>query len=841
MASPTLAPRGPRTRRILLRVLLGVLLVAGLALAGTGLWFYAVATSSLAQLDGTVQLKGLSAPVTIRRDQHGVPHIIAATPDDLFFAQGFVTAQDRLWQMDINRRFAAGELSEAFGANFFGTDMLKVDKAQRTLQLRRVAERALAALPPRERGHLEAYTRGVNAAMAIQRAHLPIEFRMLGYQPKPWTAEDSMIAVMNIVQALNHGFYADELAREKVAAKVPPELLKDLYPNTSWRDHPPTAKSRRISPDDQNPDDEDDMDDDSAVTRLRHWRDLLPLPHGTGEEERFVPGSNNWVVSGAFTVTGKPLLANDMHLEHHIPNVWYEAHLELSQPVDGQAFNAVGVTLPGFPYVIAGHNQRIAWGYTNLGPDVEDVYIENFNAAGDYQTPQGWQQPEHRREVIKVKGAPDVVLDVVVTRHGPIITDIVPGGETRKLALHWQIYDEKLPPALVYWEIDTATNWAEFRNAWSHHVTPSLNVVYADVDGHIGYQATGAIPIRNGWDGNLPVSGADGAHEWAGYIPFEDLPQVLDPGTGVLATANARVSPDGFKYVMSNQWFPPYRQERIYRMLQSGRKFAAADMLPLQMDAYSDYDRFTAERIVYAVDHSRQPSERAKKAAEILRSWDGRVVPETPAPVLTTMTRKYLWQLLLEPYMGPPDKVASNGRPNRVVSGVYKEYSWGMQSVAMENLLLRQPQRWLPKSYANWDELITAALEKAVGDKDAPANLEKWTYGRQAPMYLQHPLFGAVPVLSHWSGPGVVPQAGNSFTVKQAGRGFGASERFTVDLADLDNSSSDIVTGQSGQIFSPYYMDQWSAWSEGTAIPLPFTDAAVQKATTHTLVLQPAK
>jgi penicillin amidase len=809
------------------------------ALAGSAAWFYSVARSALPRLEGSIPVRGLSAPATITRDRQGVPHIVAATPDDVFFAQGFVTAQDRLWQMDINRRFAAGELSQVLGASFFGSDILKVDRAQRTLLLRPVARRALAALPPRERAHLEAYARGVNAAMDQQRAHWPMEFRLLGYAPQPWTAEDSMLVVLNIVESLNHGTYADDLAREKVAARVPPELLKDLYPNTSWRDQPPTAKPRRISADDPTPDEEDEMDEDSAITHLRRWRDLLPLAPVSGDEEKFVPGSNNWVVSGAHTVSGRPLLSNDMHLEHHVPNVWYEAHLRLSQPSEGKPYDAAGVTLPGFPYVIAGHNQHIAWGFTNLGPDVEDVYVEEFNVAGDYRTPQGWQQPERYREVIKVKDAADVALDVVVTRHGPIITDVVP-DETRKLALRWNIYDPKLPPSLVYWELNTARDWNEFRAAWSRHVTPALNVVYADVDGHIGYQATGMIPIRNDWDGSLPASGADDAHEWAGNIPFAELPQVFDPPSGILATANARITPDGYAYMTGNQWFPPYRQERIYRMLSSGRKFGAADMLALQMDVYSDFDRFTAERIVYAIDHARQPSENARKAADILRTWDGRVMAGSPAPVLTNVTRRYLWQLLLEGYLGAPDPENAAQPVRRVVRGVYKEYSWGMQSVALENLMSRQPPRWLPKGFANWDELITAAVEKALTSKDAPRHPSRWTWGKFLPLTLQHPLFGAVPGVGRWVGPGTIPQDGNSFTVKAAGRGFGASQRFTIDLGDLDASLSNIVTGQSGQLFSPHAMDQWRAWYEGASFPLAFSDAAVNSLAAHTLTLQPA-
>ena len=306
-----------------------------------------------------------------------------------------------------------------------------------------------------------------------------------------------------------------------------------------------------------------------------------------------VIGSNNWVVSGAHTVSGKPLLSNDMHLGHQMPNLWYEAHLRCGN------FDAAGVTLPGLPYVIVGHNQRIAWGFTNIGPTVEDVYVETFNPDGQYLTPEGWKAPEHRSEVIHVKGKPDVMVDVAVTRHGPVITELIP-GETRKLALRWTLYDGTHDP---FFEVDSAQNWEQFRNAFSAFDAPGQNVVYADVEGNIGYQATGKIPIRASGDGSLPENGSDNAHEWTGYIPFDKLPRAYNPPSGIIATANSRITPDGYPYSISTGWEAPWRSARIYRVLESGKKFSSADMLALQTDIYSEADRYFAERFVYSVDH----------------------------------------------------------------------------------------------------------------------------------------------------------------------------------------------------------------------------------------------
>ena len=811
------APRRGRARGFLrFLLLLAVLLLV--ALAGAGLWLYTSARAALPQLDGTLPVAGLSAPVTVIRDAQGVPHISAADLHDLFLAQGYVTAQDRLWQMDMSRRYASGELSEILGEPF-----LRLDRRQRVLGLRATAERMVAATSPEQRAQVQAYVDGVNAFLRSHTGRLPLEFRVLRYQPRPWTLADCYVIGLNMSELLSHPIDS-QVVREKVLARLGAERTADLYPARSGRDHPPGVDPKELPPPTSRDEDDDDQGDEparaSSVSRA--------LPPASEQVLRavlsgeFTPGSNDWVVAGARTVSGKPLLSNDMHLPHSIPNVWYEAQLEAGD------FDVAGVTLPGSPYVVAGHNRHIAWGFTALVADVHDLFVETFNAAGQYQTPQGWQRPEHRREVIHVKGKPDAVLDVVVTRHGPIVTPLI-AGERRHLALQWTAYDVaafRFP----FFDLNRARDWEEFRQAFSPLISPVLNVVYADSDGHIGYQAVGRIPVRKTGDGTLPVAGADGAHDWTGYIPFDALPRVFDPPSGALATANNRVTPDGYPYFVTAQWFPPYRAERIYQVLESGRRFSPADMLELETDIHSDFDRYCAERFVSAVDHAAKASPRARRAADLMRGWDGRLSLDSVAATLETRARAELLRLLLRSRLGPLwDELTVPERPAL------------MSGSGLEEILLHEPARWLPPAYHDYNQLLAAAVEAAVGEKEAPRDLASWRWGDASPIVLAHPLLGRIPVLSRWAGPGRQPQSGGSYTVKQVGRAFGPSQRMTVDFSDFDRSTLNLVTGESGQILSPHFTDQWKAWYEGSTFTLPFSDEGVRRAAKHTLTLTPAK
>ncbi len=807
---------------------LAVLGICALACAGATGWLYSIARSSLPQLDGKLQVAGLSAPVTVIRDAHGVPVIQATNFQDLFFAQGYVTAQDRLFQMDGMRRFAAGELSQVFGDDF-----LEHDRQQRILGLRLAAQKTLEAGSADVRSHIEAYARGVNAYIESHRDRLPLEFRILRYSPRPWTAADSALIATQMVEDLSTS-PRHALTREKILAKLGPELTADLYVNSSWHDRPPTVSRPNLEQDSSGDDEDDEEDDDSgpdsSVARLTP--DPAFPPESVFDDRPWVLGSNNWVVSGAHTVSGKPLLSNDMHMRHEMPNLWYEAYLRCCKSGDNN-FNVTGVTLPGYPYVVVGHNERIAWGFTNLGPTVEDAYVETFNSAGEYLTPDGWKQPERRREVIHIKGKPDVVMEVAVTRHGPIVTELVP-GETRQLALRWTLYDGIRSPLF---DLDSAQNWGQFRHALSEFDAPGQNIVYSDVDGNIGYQAAGKIPIRASGDGSLPENGSDNAHEWTGYIPFEKMPSIFNPPSGIIATANSRITPDGYPYSISTEWEPPWRTARIYRVLESGKKFSAADMLALETDIYSEPDRYFAERFVYAVDHAKDASPRAKTAAEIMRQWDGRMTADSAAPTIEYRARAELARLLLEPKLG----VTPTDQQQLQTTLSWRSYSWMMNSIWLENVVQHQLQRWLPATYANYDELEAAAVEAAVNDPHTPKDLNSWKWGKFNPVEIQHPIFGRIPLLRHWSGPGLQQQSGSEFTVEAASRTHGPSERMTVDLANLDQSTLNLVTGEAGNFLSPYSMDQWDAWYKGFTFPWPFSEPAVEKARVHQLALEPGR
>jgi penicillin amidase len=830
----------PAKASLVLRWVIAVLFLLLIAFLGFDFWFYRAARASMPQRDGAIQLAGLTAPVTVTYDHVGVPNISAANLPDLFFAQGYITAQDRLWQMDMTRRFAAGDL-----AVILGREYLKYDREQRILGLRQVAQEAAANMAPQTRAQFESYAAGVNAYIEQHRKTLPLEFRFLGYFPYAWTVEDSLLAGLSMTEFLNHGLYKNKLEKEKILAKLGPEMTADLFVNSSWRDHPPGADGGSIElPEAPSPEEEEDPSaranrgkESIALVRgkqiprgLKSARDDNHhgsgiygsalhdfAPYGSVLDEHLRPGSNNWVVSGAHTASGKPLLSNDMHLDLEIPNVWYEAHLTAGD------FDVAGVTLPGVPYVIVGHNRRIAWGFTNLGPNVEDLYIEKFNERGEYLTPQGWMKPEHRREIIRVKGGREVTLDVVTTRHGPIISDLVP-GQTRKLALKWTAYDLQ-SSRIPFFAIDSARDWQEFEAAFSQFGAPGQNVVYADVDGHIGYQATGFIPIRASGDGSVPVPGDDDAHEWTGYVPYDKLPSVYDPPSGIIATANGRTTPDGYPYELSIEWIAPYRTQRIYKLLNATKKFTPADMLAIQTDVVSAFDQFCAERLVYAVDHTPHASQRAKAAADLMRNWDGTMDVDSAAATVSFFSRTKLKELLLRPRLGEE----------------WKQYRWFMSPVWLENVMTHQPPRWLPPGYSGYDELLTRAVEEAVDDAGATRSLAAWRWGRVHRVDVKHPFWSHVPILKKGAGTGSQPLSGDGETIKQVSPHFGPSERLTVDFANLDGTTLDVVNGQSGDIFDEHYNDQWDAYYHGRTFALPFSPAEVQQAGVHRLMLEPQR
>jgi penicillin amidase len=794
--------------------LLALLLVA--ATAGV-LWLRAAEKAALPVLDGDVHVAGLSAPVTVRRDAHGVPHIEAATQDDLFLAQGYVTAQDRLWQMDTLRRNANGELAEILGPS-----LLKHDKVQRVLQLRNTARRIYANLPAADRVLLDDYARGVNLFIDQHPGSLPAEFRLLFYRPRPWTGVDSISIGLMMVQILDTHWNV-KLEREQIAAKLDdPKLEADLYPVGSWRDHPPTGVQVDLSqPHPQPPpSSEDDEDDDRTQTRnatqpAAH-EDLNPLWTSLGLPDcaDCAPGSNNWVIAGRHTASGKPLLSNDMHLGLTEPNVWFIADLR------APGYHAAGVTAPGMPFVIAGHNQHVAWGFTALYADVQDLYVEKLDGKGNYQAVDGsWKPLTVDREVIHVRGGKDVTLDVQSTAHGPLLNPLFT-RETRPIALKWTLYDSALN-TLPFYAMNVASNWAEFSAALATWCWPTQNVVYSDDQGHIAYHDAGRVPQRPAGLEGVPIQ--DAKHEWQGYIPYDQMPNAADPPSGFLATANSRVTTEKSPYLLTLEWESPYRVERIYKALEGRDRLTPQDLLAVQTDIYSEVDQELGHRFAYAIDHTPGVDDRLKKAADLMRSWDGRLTTDSAAASIVTQARYALWPLILEPKLGKDAE----------------DYRWSESNFAEEEIVMHASPDWLPPGYKNWDALLTEAVRKGMEKGKAPENMADWAYGSWHVVDIEHPLAGFLPLVGRVAGTGAQPLSGDTTTVKQVGRDFGPSQRFTMDWSNIDGSTENIVLGESGNPLSPYFRDQWNDWYGGTTFAFPFTPPAVAAQTRHTLRLLP--
>jgi penicillin amidase len=812
------------------------------AIAGV-FWLRSAARAALPVLDGDLHLAGLSAPVIVRRDAHGVPHIEAATEDDLFMAQGYVTAQDRLWQMDLFRRNANGELAEIIGSS-----MLKHDREQRVLQIRNTARRIYANISPADRARLDDYARGVNLFIAQHQATLPPEFRLLGYRPKPWSGVDSVSVGLMLVETLDtHA--RTKLFREIVAAKLNnPKLEADLYPVGSWRDHPPTGE--QANPSQPHPksapasDDEDEDSSQASAAPAAHedTRDLLALLDLPGCDG-CAPGSNNWVIAGRHTASGKPLLSNDMHLSLNEPNTWYMADLKAAGTKGSPGYHAAGVTLPGMPYVIAGHNEHVAWGFTALYADVQDLYIEELDGKGDFQNLDGdWKPLQIDHEVIKVRGGKDVLLDVQLTAHGPLVNPILE-KETRPIALKWTLYDPSLNTLPLY-QLNVASNWKEFSAALSTWSWPTQNVVYSDDQGHIAYHAIGKVPLRGVGPWNVPFSHDvmngrlewgmpvchDGSNrcnvltEWQIYIPFDAMPNAFDPPSGFLATANSRVTTEKSPYPLTHEWIDPYRIERIYKLLDGRDHLTPADMLAVQTDVYSEVDQELAHRFAYAIEHTPDADARLRQAAALMRAWDGRLTTDSAAASIVIQTRRAFWPLILEPKLGKE---------------IAAEYHWGESNFAEEEIIMHASPDWLPPAYKNWDALLTDAVHKGMKDGKAPSDVARWSYGSWHVVDIEHPLAAFLPLIGRVAGTGEQPLSGDTTTVKQVGRAFGPSQRFTMDWSNIDGSTENIVLGESGNPYSPYFRDQWNDWYGGTTFALPFTPAAVAAQTRHTLRLLP--
>jgi penicillin G amidase len=808
----------PRRRAVRWAAYAALALVVLLLVGAAG--SYGFARRSLPQVSGQLQLAGLTAPVSVYRDEWGVPHIEAQNSHDLFMAQGFVTAQDRFWEMDMSRRVASGRLSEVMGSATVSTD-----KFFRALMLREGAERTVNAVTPEGMAAMLAYADGVNAyiGQAVASARLPVEFTLLGYKPEPWTPVDSASVAKYMAYYLGDNFRG-EVFRYQLRQTVRDDLFRELLPTypvdgitimkyTADAGTAPQTRLVELPPDDS-------RIDVSGLAAAAVWPDP------------FV-GSNNWVVSGKLTSTGKPLLANDPHLGHQTPAIWHQIHLVI--PGEQEHMNAIGVIFPGAPGVVVGHNEKVAWGVTNTGPDVQDLYIEKRNPANPYQFEfKGkWEDAKVLKQTIKVKGEPEIPYEVVVTRHGPIVSEVVGSEKNRPaevLALRWTAHNPTSEFDAIL-GFDRASNWTEFRKALQNFEAPTQNFVFAAVDGTIAYHAAGIVPIRAKGDGLVPVPGWTGEYEWTGYIPFDRMPEVVNPPAGFIVSANNKAVDDAYPYLISHSWAEPYRATRIAEVLQSKTGLTADEMRLLQTDYLNLRARSFLPKLLPALDKATL-SETEKGALALLRQWDYVDAADKGAPLVFQFWWRYVNKRLYEPTMGQDlfTRMDTTNVTDKLIT----------------DALAGRPGAWV-KNTGGLESLLAQSFQDAVADVVTlqGKNPTAWTWGEYHRLGPQHPVGGAVKALGLIFNPKANPVGGSGITVGamsySASTGLvtsGAVWRQVVDLNDIAGSSRDVVTpGQSGHFLSRWYTSQQKMHLEGELHPQSLTPDAYQKG--FKLLLQP--
>ncbi|MGH6983494.1 MAG: penicillin acylase family protein [Stellaceae bacterium] len=739
-----------------------------MAVVVAGGWFYL--RSSLPQTDGTIVVGGLTAPVTIARDAHGIPTIVAKTDTDAAFALGYVHAQDRLFQMDLMRHYGAGRLAEWFGAV-----ALPADRFTRTLGLYRAAEAQYAHLSPTVRGVLDAYAAGVNAWIKTRPAALPPEYAVLRVGIEPWKPADTLVwgKIMDLELTAN---FRGELLRARLLQHLTSADLAVLYPPYP-ADAPVTGKQAALDP--------------RMLDRL-----AAALPPGSAEPMR---ASNNWVVAGAHAVSGKPLLANDTHLGLNSPGVWYLARIDVGGNV------LAGVTAPGTPFVVVGHNRRIAWGFTTTASDVEDLFVEQTDPKDPtrYLAPGGALPFITRSETIRVRDGAPVTLTVRSTRHGPVISDLAGwnAGDGKVLALEttWLADDDCTPDAL--WHLSHAGSWTEFRAALRDFVAPQQNIVYADVSGHIGFIAPGQVPIRAKGDGWLPVPGATGAYDWTGFVPFDDLPQVYDPPSGVLASANNRIVAKG-NFYLGRDWDVPYRVERIRALLDATPQQSPATAAAMQADVFSSMAHELLPLMLDAVPQLTRDGAAIAK----LKAWDDRMDRTRSEPLIFAAWLRELTRALFEPKLGPQ----------------FAEY-WSVRPNVVRELLADRPD-WCGSK--GCPALVAPALDRALDDlrQRYGDNMDDWHWGDAHPARLRHPLWSRLPVLDRVLTPIIAaPGASDTldagaFAISDDAHPFrdrlGPVMRMIVDMAHPEAAQFMIVPGQSGNPLSPHWDDLLTPWRD---------------------------
>ncbi len=830
-----------------------VAVVVVLALVATLVAGVVVARRPLPQVDGTLKLEGLSGKVEVLRDEQGIPQVYADTADDLFRAQGFVQAQDRFFEMDFRRHVTSGRLSELLGKSTVETDLYI-----RTMGWRRVAAREYELLAPSTRAYLNAYSDGVNAYLKGRSAtELSVEYTVLGltgldYEPEEWTPVDSLAWLKAMAWDLR-GNMDEEIARTRLAVDRTPEQVDELYPRYPYGRNAPIVTGPASASAGPRPRPALAPAALKALDAVQRGTEAIPDLMGRGDGI----GSNSWVVSGEHTVSGKPLLANDPHLNASIPGIWQQMGLHCKTVNDACPFDVSGFTFAGMPGVVIGHNRDIAWGMTNLDPDVTDLFLEKVN--GKTYLYDGKQVPlVERDEVIRIAGESSKLITVRSTRHGPLLSDVSaelssvganaevasdapPRENGYAVALAWTALEPR-PTADAIFGFNAASNWSEFREAASKFAVPSQNLVYADTDGNVGYQAPGAVPIRKGnRSGDYPAAGWLPENDWSErVVPFKQLPNVFNPPEGLLVTANQAVTGPGYRYYLSDSWDHGYRSQRIRnvltRQIEDGARLDVSDMTRLQLD---DRNPMAPVLVPYLM-RQLLTSEYYSDGQRLLLDWDFTQPADSAAAAYYNVVWSNVLRLTFHDQL--PEQLWPDG---------------GQRWMAVVSNLLREPDnQW-------WDD---AATEGVVEDRDlilaqamrdardeltrkVALSPNSWAWGLLHHLDLENQSLGqsgigAVEAIFN-RGPFEVGGGSSSVdaTSWDATLGYDVtaapSMRMVADLDDLDRSRWVNLTGTSGHVASKHYRDQTPLWVDGRTLAWAFSRDAVRKASEDKLVLEP--
>ena len=797
--------------------------IAGLA----GGAYYLFMRRPLPKTNGTLTVAELHEPVEIATDRYGVPHIYAHNEDDLYLAQGYVHAQYRLWQMELNRRIGSGRLSEVFGEL-----TVEADRFARRLGMHRAATTGVRALSAHSTRILDAYARGVNAFISSHRNNLPIEFTLLRINPEPWQPADTLQWSKMMGWNLG-GNWETEVIRARLIAKLGAERASRL--EAGYDPSHPLITPPGVAYEGAN------------LGMLEQYAALKQLS-GFG----LLGASNNWVVDGTMTTTGKPILCNDPHLGQTAPSIWFECHL-----VAGD-IDVVGASFPGAPGVVIGHNHHVAWGVTNAISDVEDLYIEKFNPQNpnQYEFKGHWEEAQVYHEEIKVKGKEPVVEEVRVTRHGPILTTIKGSANGQDdeqpadlpLALSWTGLDHHdIMDAIAGMAVSTSVD--EFREALRHWDVPAQNFVFADTHGNIGYLMAGAIPVRAKGQALLPSPGWTGEYEWTGLIPFEELPQIINPPQHFIVTANNRVVDDNYPHYITNEWLNGYRAQRIRDLLTSKGKLSLSDMAAIQADQYS----LPAASIVPHMLSVAPRTQLAIQAQEILRTWNHVLAPTSAgAAIFTTFLRK-LEYIVFESILGDDEELLKSylgvGSTLLSITNGYTSRNRPM----LIRLLNTQDESWfansaLPNGPRTWTEALLSAFEATLDElQEKPGHdPARWQYGQIHKMTYAHPL-GRVKALDRIFNRGPYPVGGDIDTVNMGAVSPAEPEtvitvpsfRQIANLANLAESLSMHAPGQSGHPGSKHYDDFIKPWLRVEHHPMLFDHEVIDEQAVGKLKLVP--